>query len=435
MRRSRLLADVGQLAAAAAAARLLGLGYRVVLARAVGAEALGLFQLALPIYLVVLTACSLGLSAAVTQMVAAAAAQGDLGRAARIRRRAAWIAGCAATVGTLVLLVVAPRLGNALLRDPRAAAPLAVLAWALPLAALQGIYRGYWQGLRRMVRVGVAPIGENVVRLVVLGLWLALAPILAPAAAAAAAAGLVVLGELVGLITVTAGARRDPAVVPPGAEGADVGRMLGVSLPVAMSRMAGTMGMALDAALIPARLIAGGADALSATAAFGRFMGMVMPLVTFPTVLMGAATAALVPAVAEAWARGKREAIRRRAAAAAGAAGAIGIGTALALSSGAGWLGQVIYGQAHLGPLLAEGALIAPGLFLSMGSGAVLHGLGRTGLSLGCQVAGGLCRLGLILIWVAPMGIAGAALATAVGFAVTAAGEWIAVAALLRRGA
>ncbi len=432
MRRSRLLADVGQLAAAAATARLLGLVYRVVLARAVGAEALGLFQLALPIYLVVLTACSLGLSAAVTQQVAAAAAQGELHRAARIRRRAAWIGGCAATAGTLVLLVMAPRLGDALLRDPRAAAPLAVLAWALPLAALQGIYRGYWQGLRRMVRVGASPVGENVVRLLVLGLWLALAPILPPVTAAAGAAGLVVLGELVGLLAVTAGARHDPAVVPPGPEGVGLRRMLGVSLPVAMSRMAGTLGMALDAALIPSRLIAGGADALSATAAFGRFMGMVMPLVTFPTVLMGAVSTALVPAVAEAWASGRRDAIRGRAAAAAAVAGSIGLGTALALSSGAGWLGQVVYGQAHLGPLLAEGALIAPGLFLSMAAGSILHGLGRTGLSLGSQMLGGACRLGLILVWVAPMGIAGAALATAVGFAVTAAAEWTCVAALLR---
>src|SRR5579875_3558623 len=165
MRRSRLVTEVGELAAAAALSRLLGLAYRVVLARAVGAEAVGLFQLALPIYLVVLTASSLGLSAAVTQKVAAAAAGGDLARAARIRRQAARIGGCAAAAGTLLLLVLAPRLGGSLLRDPRAAAPLAVLAWSLPFAVVEGIYRGYWQGLHRMIRVGAAQVGENGVRL------------------------------------------------------------------------------------------------------------------------------------------------------------------------------------------------------------------------------------------------------------------------------
>jgi stage V sporulation protein B len=432
MRRSRLLTEVGQLAAAAAASRLLGLAYRVALARAVGAEALGLFQLALPIYLVVLTTCSLGLSVGVTQKVAAAAARGDLGRAARIRRQAAWLGGLAAAAGTLLLAALAPRVGDSLLRDPRAGAPLAVLAWALPFAVLEGIYRGYWQGLHRMVRVGLAQVGENTVRLLALGVWLLGAPALPPAAAAACAALVVVLGEGVELLAVTARARRDPAVAAPGPEGTDMRQLVAMSVPVALGRMAGTLGMALDASLIPARLMAGGADTLAATAAFGRFTGMVMPLVMFPTVIMGALSTALVPSVAEASARGWRTGIRRRAAVAAAAAAAIGVATAMVLAAASGWLGLAIYGQRHLGPLLARGALIAPGLFLSMAAGSVLHGLGRTGASLACQIAGGLCRLGLILVWVAPMGIAGAALATAVGFAVSALAGWITVAALVR---
>ncbi|HVB10079.1 MAG TPA: oligosaccharide flippase family protein [Bacillota bacterium] len=433
MRRSRLITDVGQLAAAAATARILGLAYRVLLARAIGAEALGLFQLALPIYLVVLTVSSLGLSVAVTQRVAAAAANNDLGRAARIRRQAATLGGCTAAAGTALLLTLAPGVGRSLLRDPRAAAPLAVLAWAIPFAVVEGIYRGYWQGLHRMVRVGLAQVGENGVRLLALIVWLLLAPAMPAATAAAGAAGLVILGECVELLAVTARAHRDPAVTAPGPEGADMRQMLGMSLPVAMSRMAGTLGMALDAALIPSQLLAGGMDALTATAAFGRFMGMVMPVVTFPTVLMGPIATAMVPSVAEASARKWKVGLRKRAAVAAVAAAVLGVGTALVLSSASGWLGLAIYGQAHLGPLLAEGGLIAPGLFLSMAAGSVLHGLGRTGASLGCQMAGGVCRLGLILAWVAPMGIAGAVLATAVGFAVTAAGEWGFVAVLLSR--
>jgi len=160
---------------------------------------------------------------------------------------------------------------------------------------------------------------------------------------------------------------------------------------------------------------------------------MVMPVVTFPTVLMGPIATAMVPSVAEASARKWKVGLRKRAAVAAVAAAVLGVGTALVLSSASGWLGLAIYGQAHLGPLLAEGGLIAPGLFLSMAAGSVLHGLGRTGASLGCQMAGGVCRLGLILAWVAPMGIAGAVLATAVGFAVTAAGEWGLLAVLLSR--
>lgn len=433
MLRSRLLADFGQLALAAAASRVLGLVYRVLLARAIGAEGLGLFQLALPIYLVGLTLCSLGLSLGTTKLVAAAAARGDLARAARIRRQAVGIGAAAGAAGTLALLALSPALAAGILRDPRVAAPLGVLAWALPIAAVEGIYRGYWQGLRRMARVGGAHVAENAVRLLVLLALMAALPALSAATAAAVAASLMVLGEVVELVAVTARAGSDPAVRPPGPEGAPAGQMLRISLPVAFSRIAGTLGLALDAALIPARLRAGGLDALAATAAFGRFMGMVMPLVTFPTVLMGPLAAALVPSVAEAAERAQWRGIGRRAAVAALAAAAAGVATAVLLLAAPQRLGMVLYGQADLGRLLADGALIAPGLFLTMAAGAILNGLGRTAASFGAQLAGGTCRLALIFLWVPTLGISGAALATAVGFGLSAAAAWGAAGVYLRR--
>ena len=56
---------------------------------------------------------------------------------------------------------------------------------------------------------------EDLARLLALGLWLALAPILPAATAAAGAAVLVVLGGGVGLVAGTTGAHRAPAAGGP----------------------------------------------------------------------------------------------------------------------------------------------------------------------------------------------------------------------------
>ena len=53
-----------------AVSQLLGFGYRVALARMVGAQVMGLYQLLMPMYAVVLSLTAVGLTAAVSNLTA-----------------------------------------------------------------------------------------------------------------------------------------------------------------------------------------------------------------------------------------------------------------------------------------------------------------------------------------------------------------------------
>jgi stage V sporulation protein B len=448
--RHRALRELGVLLGASAAARLLGMAYRVLLARAIGSEGLGLYQMAFPVFLVALTLASLGLPVGVAQLVAAAAARGDSEAALAVRRRAAWLAGSAAVLAAAALQGAAPRIAADFLLEPRAAGALALLAWALPPTALAGVYRGYWQGLRRMDRVGLGHVCEAGSRCAALVcLALALPSLggpgagLAPEQGIALAAALVLLGEVADLAAVVVTPRRrrpppEPQIAPgptaprptrPSAPPTAAG-LLRLSLPVAVSRASASLGLAADAALIPAGLAAH-AGAGGAAALFGQLTGMALPVVAFPTVALHPIDTIVVPAVSQAAAVGDRRGVALRAGASALAAGGLAAATSLALTLFSRPIAERLYGFPDLAALLRWCAAIPPGLFLAQTGTSVLNGLGRTGTALVCQLSGTAVRLALLLALVPALGLPGAVTAIAVGAATTGAAAWGAVLARL----
>lgn len=429
--RQRALRELVVLLGAAAAARVIGMLYRVLLARAIGAEGLGLYQMALPAYLVALTLASLGLPVAVAQLVAAAVARGDAQAARAIRRRAARLGGGASVLAAGCLLLAAPWIATSVLHEPRASVALALLAWALPPTVLSGVYRGYWQGLRRMDRVGLGHVSEAGTRCAALACIMLALPAgdLSLEAGVAMAAGLGLLGELADLAAVLA-RPASPAVQRGPTESVSTGRLLRLSLPVAVSRASASLGLAVDAALIPAGLIAhAGVD--GAAALFGRLIGMALPVVAFPTVVLHPVDTIVVPAVSHAAAVGDRRGVAVRAGMSALAAAALAAATSLALTAFAGPIAQRVYGLPDLAGLLRICAAIPPGLFLAQTGTSVLNGIGRTGAGLACQLCGTGVRVTLLLTLLPPFGLAGAVAAIALGAAATATAAWGTVIALL----
>ena len=82
---------VAILAAAGFISKLLGALYRIPLARLLGGEGMGLYQMAYPIYTVVLSLSTAGIPVAISILVAERLALGDVGGAKRIFRVALFL--------------------------------------------------------------------------------------------------------------------------------------------------------------------------------------------------------------------------------------------------------------------------------------------------------------------------------------------------------
>ena len=145
--------------------KILGGINRILLSRLLGGEGIGLYQMAYPVYILLLSIVGAGIPIAVSIMVAEQAARGNFSGTRRILHVTlsvmfvvAILCGIGMVVGARVLV------DTGLVSDPRAYLPLAVLAPALSLSILTCCFRGYFQGLQLMTPTAVSQMIDQFVR-------------------------------------------------------------------------------------------------------------------------------------------------------------------------------------------------------------------------------------------------------------------------------
>ncbi len=89
--------------------------------------------------------------------------------------------------------------------------------------------------------------------------------------------------------------------------------MTSIAVPVGATALLGNLMSAVNAALIPQKLVESGMDRAAAMSEFGVVCGMTLPMLALPTVFLGALNLVLVPRLAYSTALNRPEEVRRRA--------------------------------------------------------------------------------------------------------------------------
>lgn len=188
------------LVAAGLVTRLLGFINRIVVARVMGAEGVGLYMMALPTLILAITITQFGLPVAISKRVSEAEATGNEKKIKSILIVSLSITGSLSIIFTGALFILAPVIASYFLTDPRALFPLLVVTPIIPIIAVASVIRGYFQGRQNMKPQALSQVIEQIVRI---GGVLVLTKLLYPYGVEYAAAGAmaaVVLGEFVSLI-------------------------------------------------------------------------------------------------------------------------------------------------------------------------------------------------------------------------------------------
>lgn len=446
MRRRPLLQGALLLMGAGAVTRAMGVVYRIVVVRWAGPEALGLFQMVMPVFRLASAMSTLRLPVALTRLTADGLARSDFDQVRQARRVTAVLIAVLTAATAAAVAALAPFLARGFLTDPRTERLILLLPLAFVPSALTGIFRGFAEGRQNMKSTAAGQVMEQLVRVPVvfglLSLWAARG---AEHAAAALVIGLGA-GELVGLLTAMAmsgwwawerasrpphGAGRPRPVRQrrPGPVFVVVNdirtarELLAVALPLWLATLVNTAAQMINVGLIPRRLIAAGHSLGAATELYGQLTGMVLPLLYMPMLVVFPVATVLTPAVAEAAAAGRLAAARRLFFKAAGGSAAVGLLTLAACLAAPAAIPKILYGAPEIAPLVRIAGLAAPFAFAGGIFASVLHALGRTSWLLGTFVLTTLVRMVLVYHWTADpgLGIAGTLWAVNVDYALTAA--------------
>jgi len=380
MKKQSIVTGALILTAAGIITRVLGFVYRIYLSNTIGAEGVGLYQLIMPVYgLAWSIACS-GFNTTVSKLVAAENARGEVGNMNRILKQSVAITSVIGVALGAALFFAAGPVARVLFRDERTVLALRILSLAFPFMAAGTSIRGYFLGLREMVVPAINQVLEQCVRM---GVIFALAGFFIPMGLEYACAVCIigiVCEEAVSFLYIAISyrmfkSRNSLNKRPTLASGQTLAMIASMALPIMLTRVSGSLLSAAENVLIPLRLEAHGMSASQAVSMFGQVTGMAMPLVYFPTALLTSLSITLVPAVAEAVAAKRENALRGTVTKSILFAFIAGIGAACLFTVFPRELGTAIYNQ-PIGDMLLVIGLMCPFLYLQIVLSGVLNGLG-----------------------------------------------------------
>lgn len=417
MREQSVKRQAAVLACANGAVRALGFLLHVVLGRMLGAEALGVFELAHSAHMLAVTPVTAGLPTAVSRLTA----RREDGAALTAGRGLAMRAG----LGLMLLWLALSPLIAGLLGDPRTLPALWVSAPCVLLSGLAAVYHGYCYGQGRPWPPAWATLTEQAAR------FLLCAPLLIPGLTVAGRAAIPgaaeTLGEAAALGLLLLLLRR----CLPGRLPRDKGlekELLLLSLPLTGTRLIQTASRALVSGLLPRRLAAAGMPPTQATAAVGLLHGMVLPVIFLPGILTAAIGMAGIPALA----RREGPALRRMAGQLFAASLGCGLLGWAAIHGLSGFLADTIYRQPALRGLFRAAAPLTLLFALGQAAATLLSGLGQQKKTLLPTLVGTALLLILTYRWAAsPLRLYGAIAALLVSRAVSVLWELAAALPLL----
>ena len=303
------------LTALSAVSQLLGFGYRVVLSRLVGAEVMGLYQLIMPVYSVIMSLTAVGLVSACSNLTSRHLALGS--------RRAAdqTVSTCLKLFFLLLLPVGAAVVLNSdaisvhLLGDARTQLGLILLVPCVALTGVENIHKHFFYGSGMVRPPAIVELLEQFVRtFAVIALLLAFLPQYPERVVGLIVSGMVVC-EIFSSCTLVVLYRRrmGRATLTGRPEEGRVRRrrVCSIALPVGLNALLGNLLGAANSALIPQKLVEGGVDRSAAVSQFGVVCGMTMPMLSLPVVFLGAINLVMVPRLARACALDRPAEARR----------------------------------------------------------------------------------------------------------------------------
>ncbi|MRH43009.1 stage V sporulation protein B [Aquibacillus halophilus] len=299
--------------------RFLGFINRIVVARLMGEEGIGLYMMALPTLFLVYTLSQFGLPIAISKRVAEAEAHGDIRKIKRILIISLTITGTLSIFFTIGLIAIAPIVANNFLTDERTLYPLIAITPMVIISAISSVIRGYFQGRQNMKPQSYAQVIEQVVRISCVALLVKLFLPYGIEFAAAGAMISVIIGELCSLFFMLHMFKLKKRIkmrskffnyLLSGKQ--TLKELMSIALPNTGSRLVGSFSNFLEPILVAQSLAIAGVQTAEATKQYGELAGYVFPLLFLPTFITHSLAVALVPNISEADARNNKRLIHYR---------------------------------------------------------------------------------------------------------------------------
>lgn len=341
------------------------------MSRAIGAEGLGLYQIALSVVGMLMTVSASGIPITVSRlMIKERAAKKSSAESATVT------AGLLATAVTClpfiaILFLLRNHLGF-LFADDRSVNLFLIILPGVFLTSLYAVIRGFFWGRKYFYTYSIIELGEEAI-MIIAGTFLVLAQ--KTACDKAKAAAIAVLISYIFSFTAASitfffkgGKLKNP--LP------KLKPLVISSTPITLMRTATSIGGLLIALILPAALISSGMDKSEAISSFGVISGMTMPLLFTPSTIIGSLSLVLVPELAENFYKKQNLSLQNNVEKALLYSAGIALFIIPVFCGTGKFIGNFVYGNELSGTYLSFAAPIMLPMSITMISNSLLNSMG-----------------------------------------------------------
>lgn len=409
MRLKKFLINGAFLTVTAFITNVLGMIFRAYMSSRIGAEALGLYQLIITVYAFAVTVSVSGITLLVTRAVTEAAALGNDGCIKNIVSKCMSIALAASIVSGLLLFMSGGFISEYILRQKCAEQAFEILSASLPFIAVSACIRGYFYAVRQAFKSAIEQLIEQITEFAVFAAVMVIyEPATIGGVCSAAALGAVAseaVTALYSFVLYRIDVKRYAAICTSSYRIKN--KFFSVALPVTLSSCLRNGLSIIEHSTIPASLERYGHSKQNSLHSYGIIMGMVMPLLSFPSIVIFSFASLIIPEVSDVYARTDTRQIQYITSRA--------IKTVLIFSTPFGCaffffgkeIGMLVYHNENVGAYLRIFAFIAPLMYLDKIVDGILKGLNQQVHYLAYNIMDSLIRVILVIFLVPRFGIAG----------------------------
>ncbi len=271
--------------------RCLGFFFRIFLSRKIGAEGLGLYQMATSILGVFMTLIASGLPLTTAKLVSKYETNNELKKRNRVVGSALVIALALAAISSLVIILL-KSVWNIVLADNRVVELIIILVPSIIFSAVYAIFRGALWGQNDFFNCGLTELIEQIVRFVVTIIMLHNVVDLFVATKYSAIAFNItcLVSALITIIIYFSRAKINFGF-------GEYKNIFKSAMPITGVRLANSFVQPLTTLIIPALLISIGYSTADATSSVGIIMGMTFPMLYVPMAVIGSISMVLIPTI------------------------------------------------------------------------------------------------------------------------------------------
>ena len=434
-RQRSLIGGISVLGAAGIICKVVGVLYRIPLSHIIGTDGLGLYQQVMPAYNLLLAITSAGIPVAISRMVSHYITMGEPGNARRVFKTALKLLTVLGIVSTIILLLMSRTIAK-WVKTPEGYQSYMCIAPSLFFVCIMSAFRGYMQGMRRMMPTAVSQLIEQVGKVAVALPFASIG--YARGGWTMGSAGALLgtsLAECVAMLYMIIRCRFMKPQPPQPDEKTVSGRTLAkrivmISIPITLGACIVPLASTIDSAMLKSLMMDTGIPDKIAGSRYGVYSGIVITMINVPTAIAMAMSTNLVPSIASGMARKDMKYVARETGIGMRVAAVVGFPCSIGMSLLAKPIIFLCYGsnprfsfdELLLGGNLLEFSAMTIILFtMVQASSGILQGAGKQKIPMLTLAAGMVCKVALnaILVSNRDISIQGAPIASLVCYAVS----------------